>query len=56
MDRGLRADDRGPDDVTKGFRSTFENVHNDDGVVVRRAMRELTIWFRARHGEAATQS
>lgn len=43
-----------PDKVPRGFRSTFDDLQDEDSVVVQRAMRELTIWFRARRREAAT--
>lgn len=45
-----------PDKVPRGFRSTFDDLEDDDSVVVQRALRELAIWFRARHRETAGDS
>lgn len=42
-----------PEGVPRGFRSTFEDLETDDSTVVQRALRELTIWFRARNRENA---
>lgn len=41
-----------PGTVPRGFRSTFDDLEDNDSVVVQRALRELTIWFRARNRKA----
>lgn len=38
-----------PGSVPRGFRSTFDDLEVEDSEVVQRALRELTIWFRARN-------
>lgn len=42
--RAVRAD---PRSVPRGFRSTFDDLQDNDNSVVQRALGELTIWFRA---------
>lgn len=40
------ADDKTP--PPEGFRDTFDDLESDDDGVSTRAVRELTVWFRAR--------
>lgn len=36
------------DPAPEGFRDTFADIESDDDAVSSRAVRELTVWFRAR--------